>query len=124
MTRKKEEKVMALTTYAEAMDGAQEFTVFDPEGREYAGFWSDIRVDRDTLPEGWNAYDIRESDYDDDDDEEGDWLATIEDNYVVVNHAGTFLTQETLPLRDDGTGRKRACFGGDTSKGEWDYSFS
>lgn len=109
---------MALTTFSKAMDNAQEFIVFDSDENEYRGFWSDIRVDRDTLPEGWNAYDIRERD---EDSEEG-WYATIEDNYVTVNHAGTFLTQETLPLPDDGTGKKRASFG--DGPGEWDYSFS
>ena len=113
---------MALTTFSKAMENAQEFIVFDSDGNEYRGFWSDIRVDRDTLPEGWNAYDIRERDDDGEEDNEEGWYATIEENYVVVNHAGTFLTQDTLLLPDDGTGRKRANFGEDP--GEWDYSFS
>ena len=107
---------MAMTTFEAAMEDEQEFTVFGPGGKEYEGFWSDIRVDRDTLPEGWKAYDIRESDGDDDGD---GWLATVEENYVIVNHAGTFLTKETLPLEEGDEGRKRAYFGG-----EWDYSFS
>lgn len=106
---------MAFVNFEEAMEDKSYFVVFDPNGKEYEGYWSDIRVDRDTLPEGWYAYDIRESDSEEDDEW---WLATIEENYVFVNHAGTFLTEEKLPLEEDASGRKRAYFSED-----WDYSF-
>lgn len=109
---------MALTTYDEAMKSAQDFSVFEPNGTQHKGFWSDIRVDRKTLPEGWNAYDIRENDECDDDN----WLGTIEENYVVVNHAGTFLTQDKLNLPNS-FGRNWANLGEDAKNGEWDYSF-
>nr|WP_325305158.1 LPD28 domain-containing protein [uncultured Dysosmobacter sp.] len=52
--------------------------------------YSNGRIDRSTVPEGWYAYDLRGSDYD-----PGDPV-TIED-HVLVNHAATILTQ--TPIR-------------------------
>lgn len=101
--------------YEEAIQDASEMTIFDPDKREYSGMWSDIRIDRDTLPEGMNAYDIRE------DDDEDMWLAAIEKDIVYVNYAGTFLTRENLPLPTDTLGCTRAAFGENNG---WDYSFS
>ena len=47
--------------------------------------FTDMRIDRNAVPEGLYAYDIRESD-------DGDRLATIEPT-VMVNHGGTILTK-------------------------------
>lgn len=105
---------MALISFDEVVNPKEwcpSFTVFDNDGNEYEGYWSSIRVDRRTLPEGWHAYDIRES--------EDGWPGTIEKNYVMVNHSGTFLTKEELPLPEDNTGKAWAIFGEDG----WDYSF-
>lgn len=110
---------MAITTFEKVMEKHQDFTVIDTKGKEYHGIWSDIRVDRTTLPEGWNAYDIRENEWDD-----GDFFGTIEENYVYVNHLGTFCTQETLPLVNGVEGRHWANFGHDSNAGDFDYSFN
>ena len=107
---------MALVTFDEAMKYPEHFCIIDDDKKEYPGYFSNIRVDRRTLPEGWHAYDLRESDWSD----EG-WFSTIEANYVMVNHAGTFLTKEELPLVEDKTGKKWAPIG--TAIGEWSYSF-
>ena len=48
--------------------------------------FTDMRIDRNAVPEGLYAYDIRESD-------DGDRLATIEPT-VMVNHGGTILTRK------------------------------
>ena len=50
--------------------------------------FTDMRIDRNAVPEGLYAYDIRESD-------DGDRLATIEPT-VMVNHGGTILTGKSL----------------------------
>lgn len=66
-------------------------------GKVYEGFFSNIRIDRETLPEGWHAYDIRE------DDETGAF-GELNHGYVVVNHAGTFTIQgEIEELREKGS---------------------
>ncbi|MCO7114027.1 hypothetical protein NIB75_19790 [Bacteroides uniformis] len=49
--------------------------------------FTDMRIDRNAVPEGLYAYDIRESD-------DGDRLATIEPT-VMVNHGGT-IDQERV----------------------------
>lgn len=110
-------KNMIPVSYDEAMENACEMILFDQGGKEYHGMWSEIRVDRDTLPEGMRAYDVREGDDADDDM----LFAAIEDGIVCVNYAGTFLTEENLPLQTDSLGRMSAQF--DENNG-WDYSFS
>lgn len=49
------------------------------------------RVDRETVPEGWYCYDLRGSDYD-----PGTPISMEE--RVVVNHAGTILSPEKIPF--------------------------
>lgn len=51
--------------------------------------FTNARVDRDSLPKGYYAYDIRSSDRRD--------FATIEP-FVMVNHTGTILTQQTIKM--------------------------
>ena len=56
------------------------------------GDFTILRVDRNTIPKNLHAYDIRHGD-------DGDFMdmATIED-YVLVNHCGTFVTERKLDL--------------------------
>ena len=56
--------------------------------------FTDMRIDRNAVPEGLYAYDIRESD-------DGDRLATIEPP-VMVNHGGTILTRKEFITEKDG----------------------
>ena len=51
--------------------------------------FSDFRIDRSTVPDGWFCYDVRGSDYD------PGRLATLEVK-VGVNHAGTILSPEKI----------------------------
>ena len=53
-----------------------------------------LRINRDIIPEGLHAYDIRESDT-------GGKFATIEP-HVIVNHAGTILSKEAIEMGSDG----------------------
>ncbi|MEG0835964.1 MAG: LPD28 domain-containing protein, partial [Christensenellaceae bacterium] len=57
--------------------------------------FTNSRIDRDTVPEGWYAYDLRGSDYD-----PGEPV-TVEPS-VVVNHAGTILTHEPISFPKEG----------------------
>lgn len=47
-------------------------------------------IDRNSLPQGIYAYDIRHSD-------DGDEFETIQKK-VIVNHAGTIITREEIPM--------------------------
>lgn len=53
--------------------------------------FTNARVDRATIPDGWYRYDIRGSDYD------PGSFGTLE-REVAVNHAGTILSPEEIPL--------------------------
>ena len=57
-------------------------------------WFTDMRINRNAVPEGLYAYDIRESD-------DGDRLATIEPT-VMVNHGGTILTRKEFITEKDG----------------------
>lgn len=57
--------------------------------------FTNARIDRSTVPEGWYCYDIRGSD-----DDPGE-LCYMEEN-VVVNHAGSVLMPEKLAMPKSG----------------------
>lgn len=107
---------MAAITFQEVMEHPDYMKIFLNEETEIEGYFSNIRVDRSTMPEGWYAYDIRE------DDETGD-PGTLEENYVYVNHFGTFLTQEKLNLPNEGSSPGRQWVNLGEKEGSWDYSF-
>lgn len=69
----------------------------DPEGEPSVhGEFTSLRVDRNTLPEGMYAYDLRDAD--------GDselWFSELKE-HVLVNHAGTFVTTEKIEGAEDG----------------------
>ena len=74
------------------------------EGTHYIGEYIDMRISRQSIPEGKYAYDCRH-------DDDGDWVTpvTIERYFVMVNFAGVFITdtpvifpekQNHIPLKD------------------------
>ena len=78
-----------MCTYEEAKELMQAITLYQekPVKKKIEGRYCDVRIDRNTIPEGMFAYDIREGD--------SGYFCTIESN-VVVNHAGTVLFNEPL----------------------------
>jgi hypothetical protein len=85
------------------------FILFLPSNRTgIKGYFENARVNKDNLPNGWYAYDLREGD-------NGE-ICSIEYN-VIVNHFGTFLTQTPINLEPNGY----IVFGNDSKA---DYSFS
>ena len=55
------------------------------------GLFTSLRVDKSTLPNGYNKYSIRHSD-------EGDeWFYTLE-KFVWANHCGDFITKEDIVI--------------------------
>ena len=62
--------------------------------------FTDLRIDRSTVPEGFFCYDLRGSDYD------PGKPVTVE-NQVAVNHAGTVLTAEPITIPKEGFRRLR-----------------
>lgn len=57
-----------------------------------SGLFTNLWVDRKTLPEGCFAYDIRES------DSGYNTFCTVE-HFFMVNHTGTIITREEIPMR-------------------------
>ena len=53
------------------------------------GLFTNLRVDRESLPEGFFKYSLREGD--------DGWLSSVENN-VVVNHMGDFVCKQELNL--------------------------
>ena len=62
--------------------------------------FTDSRIDRGTVPEGFHCYDLRGSDYD-------PGKPTTLGNQVAVNHAGTVLTAEPVTIPKEGF--RRLC---------------
>ena len=62
------------------------------DNKEYMGFFSNARIDKSTVPDGWHAYDILEGD--------GRDFYCLQNN-VGVNHGGTFVTSHNLNIKDD-----------------------
>lgn len=58
--------------------------------------FTSAHIDRDTVPEGWFAYNLRGSDYD-----PGEPVSV--EPKVVVNHAGTILTHEPVTIPKSGS---------------------
>ena len=55
---------MAIQSFQKAQEtDSQPFTLYRSGGREYHGFFSNIRIDRETVPEGWHVYDFREGEF-------------------------------------------------------------
>ena len=55
------------------------------------GLFTSLRVDKDTIPSGWNKYSVRHSD-------EGDaWFCTLE-KFVWANHFGDFITKDKIEM--------------------------
>lgn len=91
---------MAMTSFEEVMesDYLAGFSYDADDGATYHFIWSEIRVDRRTLPEGWYAFDVRG-------DEDCGEPCSIEENYVFVNHWGTILSRCALPFPPSEDGR-------------------
>ena len=59
-------------------------------GKDYKGFFSTIKADMETLPEGWYTYDLGEGD--------NGTICELKNGYICDNFHGTFCTQTVLPV--------------------------
>lgn len=100
---------MAMQSFDEAYKNDNQPFVILIDSKEYEGFITCIRVNKDTLPDGWYAYDLRE--------EDGE-ICELKDGYIWVNHYGTFCTQNVIPFTDD---EKSLYLDKDTQ--DFEYSF-
>ena len=82
---------MRAYNFADEMNYADSFAV-KINGREYEGLATGNHVKRETVPNGWHAYDIRHND--------GGNPCSIKNGVVFVNHYATFLTQKELPIAE------------------------
>lgn len=69
-----------------------EFAMLDA----YPVLFTDARVDRKTVPEDLFCYDVRH-------DDDGQGIACEVKPHVMVNHWGTILSREEIPMEEDGT---------------------
>ena len=79
------------------------------DSKEYEGFITYVRVNKDILPDGWYAYDLREED---------GKICELKDGYIWVDHYGTFCTPNVIPFTDD---EKSLYIDKDTQ--DFEYSF-
>ena len=70
-----------------------EFESFEILGKD--ALFTDSRVDRESVPEGYYAYDLRGC------DDDPIYPATVE-NHVLVNFAGTIITREPIEFPKEG----------------------
>ena len=61
-----------------------------PDGSVVGGRFSNMYIDRDTIPDGLHAYDIRHANYD-----TARFMCLVKD-CVSVNHFGTFVTPKVI----------------------------
>ena len=79
-------------SYAESDFTPLEITLED--GATYVGMFTDMRLDRETLPEGKFAYDCRHDD--------ATWAELCQlQPFVLVNHAGTFVVNAPIPNAEE-----------------------
>ena len=74
--------------FKKALADADKFIISPGCKTENSGYMSMYRVDRKSVPDGWYAYDVRGLNS----------PQTIE-NFVFVNHYGTFLTQKPIDFK-------------------------
>ncbi len=82
---------MASISFMELETAGQDMTITSPKGDSYKGLYCDPKINRETLPEGYYAYDIRH-----DDDGCGIFCQLCHD-VVYVNSAGSFVTKTPIP---------------------------
>jgi len=70
-------------------------TVKLDNGNIYEGRFTDVRVDRSSIPQGLYAYDVR-------DECDGDPCEVK--SFVLVNHMGTLITDSPIPEAEQGEG--------------------
>ncbi len=79
----------------EALDAAKEdYELMEIDGRP--ALFTNLRIDRDTVPEGLFCYDVRDSD-----NLDGSFAEIAP--FVRVNHWGTILCREPFPLDKSGS---------------------
>ena len=75
-----------------AVDACKEhFEKVQIDGRE--ALFTNLRIERSTVPETLHCYDIRETDG-------FSGVAASVERYVLVNHWGTILSKEPFPLKN------------------------
>ncbi len=77
--------------FSEAVRTGRPMNIIAPDGREIEGRFCDPALNRATMPDGWNAYDISH-------DSEGIGIfCRMSRAQAAVNSAGTFFTTKEIP---------------------------
>ena len=80
-------------TFSDAITNGCVLVISPNTKQENEGMYLDARVDRKTVPEDWFVYDIRHGD--------NVYFYSLEP-FVLVNHAGSFLTQKAVKMNKKG----------------------
>ena len=92
------------------LDAAKE-TFYPLVFRGMTGLFTDMRIDRNSVPKGWYLYEVRESD-------EGCEPAEISE-WIMVNFYGTILTQTPVTAWDDEYNGKHGLYLKFSDEPEW-----
>lgn len=87
-------KVAICNTFAKITNGVPNMILFPNTPEETIGYFTPERVNRDTIPDGWHLYEVRNG--------TSGQKATIEP-VVMVNFGGSFITNTpiTFPNESD-----------------------
>lgn len=94
------------------VDDFESFELDVPGHQGIAGLFTNLRIDRATLPADLHAYDIRGG------GDDGEDFCTVEPA-VTVNHTGTLVTLTEIPLTDGMAVIEDYNFDGNTTYQEW-----
>lgn len=75
-------------SFEQALKESTRFIISPDCKTEIDGRMTDYRIERSTVPNGWYVYDVRGLGY----------PCTLE-NYVMVNHYGTFMTKTPVNFK-------------------------
>lgn len=98
--------MMGLINFEDAIEANRKLMIAPDTEDEVVGYFSKIRVDWKTVPEGWYIYEIRSNGY--------GYFKYLEPKHITVNYAGTFLSKKPLNLKNREYYRL---------KSEYDYMF-
>lgn len=85
------------------------FVLYKPDGTEIEAEFSNVRIDKSTVKDGY-VYSLRHGD--------DDYISSLEDS-VLVNHAGDIVTKEPIEFDND----NHVIDLSKDEDGSWGYSF-
>ena len=96
-TDKLNSKVMTRQELIKKYGMDEDYFIVTVDGRTINGLFTCLRIPQSDIPDGMHRYDLREPD-----DDDCDYVPVTVEKFVMVNHYGTFVTDEEIDLGKDG----------------------